>query len=113
MSWLDAAWGKFKAFQRTLSEADRLNQDQMRAAWLVWDTMRKADASDSEAWADDLRRLTIDRVMGMNKSQRSGAKVFAAWVKTNREQLQAQATRRVVTDKGQMTDAVSAEIIRD
>lgn len=111
--WLDSAWGKFRAWQRSTDcpEQLRLNPEQLRAAWTVWDLMRKSERAEGYQ-ADDIHRQTVELAAAMGAELRQGAKVFACWLAQNREKLESQAAQRTIAEKAQVSDKVGAQLIR-
>lgn len=114
-SFLDIAWGKFRGWQNVCAQPQRLTAEQKRAAWQVWDLMRKTEAAAAEGdegWAERLHAQAVELAGAMPTELRRGASVFSHWLVENREALQQQLVERSVGDAAQTTDTVSAQLIR-
>jgi hypothetical protein len=111
--WLDSAWGKFRCWQRVCAQPQRLTPDQLRAAWLVWDAMKKSAAAhlgeDDDA-TERLHQETVALVGGMPVELRKGPSVFSHWLVENREKLSRPPVERTVAEKAHTTDHVSVEL---
>ncbi|HEU02479.1 hypothetical protein LCGC14_0273650 [marine sediment metagenome] len=112
--WLDVAWGKFRGAQRACHESERLTKPQMRAAWKVWDLMRKTEEaafSGEEGWADKLHAQTVELASSMDPDLRTGPRTLALWLVENRDRL-AQSMLRTVGESAHTRDSVSAKLTR-
>lgn len=113
--WLDVAFGKFKCWQRTLPEGDRLTREQLHHAWRVWDLMRKCEsaaASGDDTWADELHAMVLRMTAVLKPEQAQGPRVFSRWLVENRPSLERALKLRAVAEKAHTSDTVSAELTR-
>lgn len=112
--WLAIAWGKFRGWQRVCAAPQRLDRAQLRAAWQVWDLMRKtkqaADQGEDE-WAELIHAQTVQLTKEMPAKLRRGPAIFSHWLVENKARL-SRPVERAVAERAHTTDRVSAQLIR-
>lgn len=113
-AWLDKAWGKFRGWQRVCVAQHRLTRPQLRAAWQVWDLMRKTEAAaqdDGSERADRIHAQTVELTKAMPAELRKGPSIFSRWLVENKDEL-SKPVERTIAEASHTTDNVSAQLIR-
>ena len=111
MSWIHASWGKFRNWQRTLPEAERLARPQLVGARALWEALQSAGGGDAPEADEQLREDVAELVVTMTDDGKSGARTFASWLRENRGRL-SKPVLRAVAESAQTTDKVSVSLTR-